>query len=511
MLPKLKILLSVTIALLAVFSVMHEPSNGEDIIENGPSITNHKGIFICSEKKIEVSAGDECELKFYLCNRSTEDVIIEISNDDSVFNVSVGTLFIDLKKGELKEIPVTFSADCYTSSGNYPLEIKISIVGTGSCFTHEIVADVVSNHSSGKYFNKFFGFIDNSFDKPFNTAIATTVITMIAWIVVGILTTHLSLKSMNFLLTTINKKPTTLEWSAPMSVFLCIMLVGINNCIHIVWINEKIADEVFKFSSIAYVFLLAFVVWDVYKALITSALLKIEKTDSIESSLVPSFKAIGKIIIILISSAIIFSLFDVSLMALVTSIGLIGLGLSFGIKPVINELFSALIVLMTHPFKIGDYVSIEDAEPMKVIEFGILRTKFETDHRAELLTIPNSTISRSRLTNLTNDSKKYRTSVSVRIPSTSDFTSVREMMKDVANNHPHVIKDGSVPKPTTLFTAFSGNIVVMTLKFYIDDYKDSGLVCGEICESLLKEFKDAGVEIPHDKMTATIFERGRSR
>lgn len=509
--PRLRTLLSMTIALLAVFSVMHESSNGENIIENELNVTNQGNIFVGSEKKIEVSAGDEHELKLYICNKNTESVIVEISSDDSVFYISVGTLFIDLKGGEVKEIPVALSANCYTLSGNYLLKIKISIVGKGSSFTHNVVVDVVSNHSSGKYFNKFFGFIDNNFDKPFNTIITTAVITIVTWIGVGILTTYLLLKSMNFLLTTINKKPTTLEWSTPMSVFLCIVLVGINNCIHIIWINEKIADEVFKFSNIAYVFLLAFVVWDVYKALITSALLKIEKTDSVESSLVPSFRVIGKIIIILISLAVIFSLFDVSLMALVTSVGLIGLGLSFGIKPVINELFSALIVLMTHPFKIGDYVSIEDTEPMEVIEFGILRTKFKTDNRAELLTIPNSTISRSRLTNLTNDSKKYRTSVSVRIPSTSDFTSIREMMKDVANNHPHVIKDGSVPKPTTLFTAFSGNIVVMTLKFYIDDYKDSGLVCGEIRESLLKKLKDAGVEIPHNKMTATIFKRGRSR
>ncbi|MCQ2052766.1 MAG: mechanosensitive ion channel family protein [archaeon] len=505
--PKLGILLSVAIALLAVFSVMHESSNGEDIAEDD-LVTDYKDIFICSEKKIKMSAADEYILRFCLGNRDTKDVTVTISSENPAFNISVDTPCIHLEKGELKEVSVALSADRYTSPGNYPLKINISIVGTELDFTHDIIVDIVSNHSFGKYFNKFFGFIDNGFDKPFDTVIITTVITMIAWIGIGIFTTYFLLKSVNFLLTVINKKSTALGWGAPVSIFLCVILAGINNCIHIAWINEKIADEVFKLSNIAYVFLLAFIIWDVYKVLVTSALLKIEKTDSVDSSLIPPFKAIGKIVIVLVSLAIVFSLFNVSLITLVASVGLVGLGLSFGIKPVISELFSGLIVLITHPFKIGDYVSVGDIEAMKVTEFGILRTKFKTNYKSELLTIPNSVISRSKLTNLTNGSKKYRTSVSVKVPFTSNFTSVRKIMEDVANNHPNVIKDGSVPKPTTFFTACSGDTVVMTLIFYIDNYEIDGTICGQIRELLLKKFEDVGVKIPYNKMTATIFEGG---
>ena len=211
--------------------------------------------------------------------------------------------------------------------------------------------------------------------------------------------------------------------------------------------------------------------------------------------------------IILICIVLILSTFEVNFITIVASAGLTGLGLSFGVKPAINELFSGLIVLMTRPFKIGDYVTVGNDDRLQVQEIGILRTWFVTGYTAEAASMPNSKIASSKIVNISHRTLMYRNTISIKVPFNSNLTLVKKLMKNVASNHPNVVMDGSVAKPKAVFSVCEdGSAVVVTLSFYVRDYDDNKTTTCEIREGILEAFRERGISIPLNKVEISIKE-----
>ena len=229
----------------------------------------------------------------------------------------------------------------------------------------------------------------------------------------------------------------------------------------------------------------------------------------LDTSLEPLFLSLGKIIITLICLALVLSTFNLDIGTIVASVGLAGLGLSFGIKPAINELFSGLIVLTTRPFSVGDFVAVGNNDVIQVSDIGILRTRFNTNYTMDTITMPNSSIASSKIRNLTHRTVKYRTTVTARIPFDTNITRVKKIMKDVAANHPNVVTDGSTPKPITVFSrCVDGSAVIVTLSFYVKDYNENFGTCCSIRESILSRFEENGITIPYERTEISIFSGG---
>ena len=380
--------------------------------------------------------------------------------------------------------------------------------------TMDIPVSVTSDYSSGEKFNRFFGIFANNLPSPFNTAPAAAIITLIVWIGISIAIGLLSLFVLKSIFKVIDKDSDTLGKNTTIGVSVCVFLAGLVNSAYIIGASEAVIDQLKTFTGILYILFVAMIVWDVYKALITGALQKMEKKNlggGMDTSLIPLFKAIGKMVIILFCIALILSKFGVNFATLITSAGLTGLGLSFGVKPAINELFSGLIVLITRPFKVGDYVTVAGEGRYKVAEIGILRTEFDTGFTMETATMPNSKIASSKIVNISHRTLKYRNTISIKVPFNSNLTLIKKLVKKIASDHPDVVTDGSVPKPNAVFTSCNdGSAIIVTLSFYVRDFDVNATTTCKIREEILRVFRERGITIPLNKMEATIYRGGQS-
>ena len=467
---------------------------------------------------IEMNTSQGYPVTLHVYNDNATAVTVKVADGgDSVIKLSLPNSQALVDAGGVSDIGGALTTDKYTSNGDYTVTISMLVmdgVNPPAESTVTVPLKVTSVYSSGERFDRIMGVFDNNLPAPFNTVIVSAAITLLIWIGIAMLVSTAILVFLKAIFKVTEKESDTLGKNTVLGVFFIVILMGINNCLYVLGASEEINDDVNLVSNICYVLFVALVIWDIYKALITGALQKLEKRNvggGMDTSLIPLFKAIGKIVIILVCIALILSLFGVNFVTLIASAGLTGLGLSFGVKPAINELFSGLIVLMTRPFKVGDYVTVDSDSRLQVVDIGILRTRFQTGYTMETATMPNSKIASSKIVNISHRTDMYRNTITFKVPFDSNLTLIKKIVKRVASEHPNIVIDGSVPKPNAVFSACDdGSAVKMTLAFYVREYDDNATTTAEIREGILREFAERDIKIPYNKMEISIVKGGQT-
>ena len=78
----------------------------------------------------------------------------------------------------------------------------------------------------------------------------------------------------------------------------------------------------------------------------------------------------------------------------------------------------------------------------------------------------------------------------------SDTGLVKELMLEVANSHPRVITDGSVPKPRVLFMEFGDSSLNFELRCFIRDIDYRLRTRSDLSFAIDAIFRKNGIEVP---------------
>ena len=504
---------AIIVAIVAVLLFAPVSSDAETL----RTMEVHNVTFSMTGDTINMNTAESYPISFHIYNGNGHPITVKITDTGgSVIKLSADKAEIPVSKETAVTMDASLSTDRYTSMGDYTITVRMQVMDDTAEpdeSTLEIPISVTSNYSSGENYNRFFGIFDNNLPAPYNTATTAGFVTLILWFGISIAAGLLSLVVLKYIFKVTERESNDLGRNTVIGVFVCILLIGVQNCALIIGAPENVVAELSLISGTLYIIFAALVIWDVYKALITSALTKMEKRGSggMDTTLIPLFKAIGRIVIVLVCITLILSKFGVNFVTIVASAGLTGLGLSFGIKPAINELFSGIVVLMTRPFKIGDYVTVGSNSRYKVDDIGILRTTFTTGYSNEIATMPNSKIASSRIVNISHNTLKYRNTVSFKVPFDANLTLIKKIAKRVASDHPNIVTDGSVPKPNAVFSRCDdGSAIIVTLAFYVNDYDNNKTTSCQIREGILREFRERDITIPLNKMEITLFKGGQN-
>lgn len=107
--------------------------------------------------------------------------------------------------------------------------------------------------------------------------------------------------------------------------------------------------------------------------------------------------------------------FRQDLSGILTGSGLVLAVLGFAIRNVVADTFSGIALGIEAPFRIGDWVSIEGLAQGRVQEIGWRTTRLVTRDSTYVI-LPNSQISRQRITNFSAPRKEYRDHAELTLP-----------------------------------------------------------------------------------------------
>jgi potassium efflux system protein len=188
--------------------------------------------------------------------------------------------------------------------------------------------------------------------------------------------------------------------------------------------------------------------------------------------------------------AISYAGLDFSSLAIVA--GALSVGVGFGLQSVVNNFVSGLILLAERPIKLGDWIIVGGHEGI-VRRISVRSTEIETFDRANVI-VPNSMLISDMVKNWTLHNSTGRVPVPVHVHVASDPEQVRDILLEVARQHPQVLSN---PAPIVLFEDFGPSSLNFILFVYLVNVNRSFAVRTDLRIAILKAFRNNGVEIPY--------------
>lgn len=170
-----------------------------------------------------------------------------------------------------------------------------------------------------------------------------------------------------------------------------------------------------------------------------------------------------------------------SLSAALAALGLASVGVGFALQDVLGNLFAGIILLLEHPFTIGDQVKIAGLEGM-VENIKVRDTQILT-YDGERIFIPNKVVFSNPIINFTS-TPSLRSELKVGIKQASDIPEAKNAAMRAMRKCPHVIEQ---PEPSVMVD-WEKEHIVLILNFWIpSDRASTGRVGSAVLEKVFEE------------------------
>lgn len=174
----------------------------------------------------------------------------------------------------------------------------------------------------------------------------------------------------------------------------------------------------------------------------------------------------------------------------------VGLLLSLGSSSAVANAIAGIILTYMRSFLIGDWIQIGETMG-EVVERNMLVTRLLTP-KAEIITIPNSTVMSGAVKNYSTEAKKsgviFYTAVSISFE--APWRTVHQLLINAALGTEHVL---SQPVPFVLQRSIDDFYVTYELNAYTDAPREVLNIYSDLHRNIQDKFNEAGVEIcsPH--------------
>ncbi len=217
----------------------------------------------------------------------------------------------------------------------------------------------------------------------------------------------------------------------------------------------------------------------------------------------PILQNLTLVIVSSIAIYLLFTTWNVDMTAWLASAGVLGIAIGFAAKDTLGNLISGVFIMADAPYKIGDYVVLQDGLRGEIRNIGLRSTRLLTRDDVEV-TIPNSIMGNTAVINETGGPhEKYRIRVKTSVAYGSDIDQVRECLLDVAARSTFACE---FPEPRVRFRHFGASGLEFELLCWINEPVLKGRALDNINSAVYKRFQLEGIEIPYSKQDVYIKE-----
>ncbi len=178
---------------------------------------------------------------------------------------------------------------------------------------------------------------------------------------------------------------------------------------------------------------------------------------------------------------------------IIALLGSVGIAVGLSLQGSLSNVAGGLLLLLMRPFSIGDYIVCCDMEGT-VQNIGMVYTTILTPDNRKI-TIPNSTVSNTTVTNVTSEGKR-RIEVIVPISYYDDIVQAKEVMMQVFRDCDKIMQDEEI-------YAFVSELDGGTVKIGGRGWADTQTywkALWEIQENVKLAFDKAAIRIPYQQM-----------
>ncbi len=204
----------------------------------------------------------------------------------------------------------------------------------------------------------------------------------------------------------------------------------------------------------------------------------------------------AKVLLVILAASIL----GVPMASVVAVIGSAGLAIGLALEGSLGNIASGVVLMVTKPFKEGDFITIGGADGGVVNDIGIFYTSITTPDNRRIV-YPNSTVAGATLVNVTAE-KSRRVDLVFSTSYNADVQTVKNCINEVIDRHPLINKE---PEPFVRLSKHGDSALEFTVRVWTDA-ADYWTVYFDLLEQVKTAFDTKGIEIPYPQMDVHIKE-----
>jgi small-conductance mechanosensitive channel len=215
---------------------------------------------------------------------------------------------------------------------------------------------------------------------------------------------------------------------------------------------------------------------------------RLEKRGDLKKGKLVHMRRFFQIIIYTTAVFMILSMLNVDITGAIAGLGIGALVIGFGLKDIIENWVSGVLIMSGKTYAIGDVIRVGDLTGT-VTDIALRTTKLKTYDRNEII-IPNSVLMREKIINLTGGKQEAVASLTFAIDYTVDAEKAKAIIENILKNHKQVIF--SLKKKREIRFVFRNREWTNEIEalFWINDPPNEEFIKSNITELILKEFRN---------------------
>lgn len=261
----------------------------------------------------------------------------------------------------------------------------------------------------------------------------------------------------------------------------------------------QILNQNFTWQKVLYTVLLlvcCLVVMRVVMTLLNRTITRLK----VEKSLHTFIKSMVRILLWFLTIVIVLGYLGVPVTSLVAVLSVAGLAVSLAIQGTLSNLAGGIMILVSKPFKVGDYIEAGGVSGT-VADIGMVYTTMTTPDN-KITYIPNGQISGEKIINYTSQEQRR---VDLKFSASYDAPAkqVRETIEKVLAEHPKVL---FTPEPFVGVSAYGDSSIEYTVRAWCAtaDYWE---VYFQLMEQVKTAFDGAGIEMTYNHLNVHMMEK----
>ncbi len=213
----------------------------------------------------------------------------------------------------------------------------------------------------------------------------------------------------------------------------------------------------------------------------------------LDNQLIPFFRRLLQIILVMIALIIMLSHFEADITALVTTLGVGSLAIALAAQETLADTIAGFVIMIDRPYRIGDRIEIQDLDTWgDVVDVGLRSTRIRTrDNR--MVIVPNSVIGKSLIVNHSYPDTTYRIQIHIGVSYGTDLEHARETIINAVRDVEGVLDDYPVE---ALFLEFGDSALIFRVRWWLDSYEDTRRMFDRVNTAMYNALQSEGIQLP---------------
>jgi len=189
--------------------------------------------------------------------------------------------------------------------------------------------------------------------------------------------------------------------------------------------------------------------------------------------------------------AIIAYVFDLPIQGLLATSGAVAIILGLALQSTLGDVFSGVVLSFSRPYRPGDWISLEGGTDGRVIEMNWRATHVLTGRR-DLAIVPNSTIAKSKIVNVSSPSGIHGVTVTVQLDAKTPPASGTEILEHAILNCRLIV---ATPAPTVTVKSINATFTEFEITFFVEELASSTRAQNQLFDLIFRHLAAAGIDM----------------